>query len=491
MRAAVFLLSVAAFCAQLDDPGEKARRARDLVNAGKAEEAIPIYQELARAFPKDAGMLVNLSVAEFKAKRYGDAAGHAEAAVKLEPESLAANLFLGSSYVELGQYLRAVEPLDKVIAAQPNERNARAMLGEALLALDRYDEASDQFQKACDLAPANPKVWYGLGRSFEALSDRAFHRLEGAHPESPYWHALVAGVYLKQRRYGSAFVHYRLADAAAITLPGVHAGLAAVYKQTGHAAWARTEEEREHRGPQPDCSAGGLACYFMAGRYREIAEAAKSAATPETLYWASKAYSELALHAYDHLAQSAQSLENHLHAAKTFDAKGLYPEAAGKWREALKLAPDDAPIRTALVWSLFRARDCQAALPLLRELLDKQHGSSEINFLYGASLMNLEQPEKALPYLETAVRLDEQFLPAQTALGQALLRTGQVSKAITHLKAAMAGDEDGSVHFQLLRAYQLTGQTDLAKSALAEYQEARRSAEARKRLEEGGEIMQP
>ncbi len=137
MTFVLVLLTAAALCAQPADPAQQARKASELVVAGKADEAIPIYLELARAAPNDAGILVNLSIAEFKTKRFRDAAGHAEAALKLQPDSLAANLFLGASYTQLGEHARAVPLLEKVIAAQPNDRNARVMLAEALLALDR------------------------------------------------------------------------------------------------------------------------------------------------------------------------------------------------------------------------------------------------------------------------------------------------------------------------------------------------------------------
>src|ERR1700704_20097 len=106
MWAIVFFLSAVALCAQPADLAAKAQRAQELVRADKSEEAIPLYLELVRSIPNDAGMLVNLAIAEFKAKRYGDSAAHAEAALKLQPDSIAANLFLGSSYVELGENAR-------------------------------------------------------------------------------------------------------------------------------------------------------------------------------------------------------------------------------------------------------------------------------------------------------------------------------------------------------------------------------------------------
>ncbi len=489
MRVAALLLSLAALCAQPDDLAQKARKARELVVAGKVEEAIPIYLELAHALPNDAGILVNLSIAEFKAGRYRDAAGHAEAALKVQPESLAANLFLGSSYAQVGEYARAVAPLEKVLAAQPNDRNARVMLAEALLALERYDDAAAQFRRASELAAENPRVWYGLGRSFEALSERVAQQLESTGPDSPYWHALAADAYLKQRRYGSAFDFYRRALDTPSTLRGVHAGLAAIYKRTGHPDWASTEEQRESETPLPDCSAAKLACDYAAGRFRDIVESDRR--TPESLYWAAKACAELAHQAYDHLAQLPPSLETHLHAARAFDSDGLYQQAAGEWRQALKLAPDNAELQAGLVWSLYRSGDHTAAQPLLIEFIKAGPDSRDLNFLCGASLLHLDQPDKAIPYLETAARIDPRFLPAQAALGHALLLAGKAAEAIPHLKAALPSDEDATTHFQLLRAYQLTGQKDLARQALAEYQKTRASSVDRKKMEEGGGITPP
>jgi tetratricopeptide (TPR) repeat protein len=489
MSLILLLLAAAVLRAQPGDPAQKAQKARELVVAGKAEEAIPIYLELAYAAPNDAGILVNLSIAEFKAGRFRDAAGHAEAALRLQPDSLAANLFLGASYSQLGENARAVPPLEKVIAAQPNDRNACTMLAEALLALERYDEAALQFRRASELAPDNSGVWYGLGRALEALGERALEQLEIAGPDSAYWHALAAETYLKKRRYGSAFDSYRRALATSSTLRGIHAGLAVIYKRTGHADWASIEEQREREIPPPDCGPSKLACDFAAGHYREIADSAGQ--TPESLYWASKSYSELAHQAYDRLAQLPPSLQTHLHGAMTYDADGLYQQAAAEWRQALKLAPADVEAQTGLAWSLYRGGDFSAALSLLTELIKSRPDSRDLHFLCGASLLNLDHPEKAIPYLETAARLDPRFLPAQAALGHALLLSGKATDAIPHLQAALPSDEDATMHFQLLRAYQLTRQTGLARQALRDYQAARTSSVERKKMDEGGFITPP
>jgi tetratricopeptide (TPR) repeat protein len=297
-------------------------------------------------------------------------------------------------------------------------------------------------------------------------------------------------LYLKQRRYGSAFTHYRLALGSNSTLPGVHVGLSTVYERTGHAEWAKIEEQRE-RQSAPDCSKGGLACDFNEHRFREIFQVTRTLTGPEAQYWTSKAYADMAHEAYEHLAQLPPSLEAHLHKAKTLDAGGFAREAAAEWREALKLAPRDVHIGTSLAWSLYRADEFDAALSILRDLLDKGTNSRELNFLCGATLLNLDDPENAIPPLESAIRLDGNFLPAHAALGQALLQTGKPALAIPHLKAALPGDEDAKTHFGLLRAYQLTGQTGLAAHAKLEYQKALSATETNDRLEETGTIVAP
>ncbi len=90
----------------------------------------------------------------------------------------------------------------------------------------------------------------------------------------------------------------------------------------------------------------------------------------------------------------------------------------------------------------------------------------------------MQQPEKAIPSLNDALTLDPRFLPARAGLGQALLQTGKPAEAIPLLESAIGTDQDGSLHFQLFRAYQLTGQAAKASEALAGYQRLRASLAA-------------
>src|SRR5438270_8905644 len=60
--------------AQAPDPAAESQRAQAMVAAGNFDEAIRIYQDLARRSPQNAVLLLNLCVAEYTGKRYREAA---------------------------------------------------------------------------------------------------------------------------------------------------------------------------------------------------------------------------------------------------------------------------------------------------------------------------------------------------------------------------------------------------------------------------------
>jgi predicted Zn-dependent protease len=357
LRSALLFLTFT-ILAQTADPAKDAQRAQELVVAGRFDEAVRIYRDLVQRTPGNPLLLQNLCIAEYSARQYRDAIGHATAALKLQSDLIPARLLLGGSYLELGEFGNAVAALKPAVEANPRDRNGRLMLGEALLESGQAAAAVEHFQSAAEMLPDNPRVWFGLGRAMEALG--------------------------------------KSADAK---------------------------------------------------------------------------------HAWDRLMALPASLESHLHTAEVHRAEGRWRDAAVEWREALRRSPDKAKIRVGLGEALFRSRDYSAAIDTLKPLLASE--SAEVQFLYGASLLNLQQPVEAMPYLQAAVARDASLLPARAALGQALLQTGKPEEAIPFLAGAASTDQDGSIHFQLFRAYQLTHREAEARRALAEYQRFRASPGAR------------
>ena len=177
--------------------------------------------------------------------------------------------------------------------------------------------------------------------------------------------------------------------------------------------------------------------------------------------------------AWGRLLALPPSVEWHLHTAQVHDAAQRWRAAAAEWRAALAAAPENRQARMGLGWALFRSRDYDAAMDTVRPLLRGEDAG--VQFLYGASLLNLQQPADAIPYLRAAIARDAGLLPARAALGQGLLQNGHAEEAIPLLREAIAMDADGNTHFQLFRAYQLTHREAEAREALADYQRFRSS----------------
>src|SRR5690242_8622596 len=466
--------------AQSEDLATKSQRAKEFMAEGKFAEAIPLYGELNHALPNNPGLLLNLGMALHMAGDERKSIPQLEAAVKLDPKLGPAWLFLGAARLQLGDALEAVEPLRTVLRLQPDHQEARLMLAGALLSLERNAEAAQEYRKLADLNPASSPAWYGLGLAYEGLAQKSFDTLANLAPGSGYWLDLVAESRMNTQQRFSAFYLYRQAQEKMPSLRGTHAAVAEIYRKTGHADWAATEDEREKQLSPPDCTQEKLECDFNAGKYHELVAAARNARTPESYYWLTHAYNALARDAYTRLAQLPSSAPVEQLMAKMEFKRRQYIEAAKHWEAALTFSPNDPYVKEQLAISLFQSVDLVRARELFQELLRSHPESSELNYYLGDILLKSQKPAEALPFLQKAVNHGPALLPAHASLARTYLALGQADKAIPHLKAALSVDEDGSLHYELGRAYQAHGQLALARQMLKQYQEIHGKQEAEK-----------
>ena len=435
--------------AQGDDLALKSHRAKELMVTGRFSEAVPIYEELVRAVPGNPGLILNLGLAERMAGQYRKSIPHFEAVLKVDPRNIPARFSLGVAHLELGEPALAVAPFEGVVAADAANTDARGLLAQALLAAGRPKESALHFRKLTELTPNDPKAWYGLGKSYESVSTNAFEQLRNTAPESCWMLALLADSRVTRRQYRSAFYLYRQALERNPAMAGVHTSVAEVYRKTGHLDWAADEQSREPAKPA-----------VVNPSYRE-----------------SKEYNQLALEAFSHLSTLPESLEYHQLRGETMSAQGQHLEAAKEWRAALAIQPGNPNFKKEVAVSLYMGGDYRSAAPLF---LQFRPMPPDLNYMEGDSLLHLEEAGRAIPYLEAAVRADPKMMGAQASLGLAYARAGQPSKAVPHLEAASPIDDDGSLSYQLSRAYQATGQPERARHALERYQEIVKKVQAQK-----------
>ncbi len=471
IRAAFFLVvSCCRLSAQSQDQlAEQSHHAKELMAEGRFAEAIPLYRELVQATAGNPGFVLNLGLAEEMAGHPAEAAEQFESVLKTQPDNIPALTSLGTARLQLNQPRLAIAPLEKLVTLDAANRNARGMLAGALMATGRDNEAAEEYRKLAANDGSDARAWYGLGKAYEALADRSFDQLEKIAPESAYVLTLVADSQASRLQYRSAFFFYKQAEGKKPDLLTLHAGLAQVYAKSGHDDWAREEQKQEQELAASSCANRSTACNFLAEKYLEAARTAGPA--PDGLFWATKAYNALAVAAFAQLGKLPDSVEIHALKADILRGHRQYLEAVNEWRAALKLVPGDPRLEHELAAALFLAKDYQALIPMLQSELEKGDRSADTNFMLGESFLRSEQPDKAVPYLETALKAQPSMKPADASLGLALGLLNRTGEAIPHLERALDLDDDGSLHYQLARAYQAKGDTQRARQLMTQYQQ--------------------
>jgi tetratricopeptide (TPR) repeat protein len=493
--------------AQSGEMAARANQAKQAMAANRFDEAAAIYREILQKLPDEPGILMNLGMALSMSGQPKEAIQPLSRALELRPTLMPAALFLGQSHLDLGQPEQAIAPLQKFVAAQPANLQAREMLASASLMAGRHQQAATEFRKVTQQAPADAKGWYGLVQSYDALSQETLDALTKTADAPLYEPLLMADALESEGKLEQAFGFYKQSLQRLPNLRATHEALARIYTKTGHAEWAAQQTAKARQlapacaetatakpsgaAAKPAAGAAGAAsavgtkdgksaeCEFRAKRYLNAIAAVAKHEDAESLYWKTRAYAELASGALAKLAAMKPSLELHELRAELYRNQRRHLQSVTELKAALTFAPDDPRLRRELAKSYYYARDWEAARKLFEELLKAagRNADPELQYFYGDVLLQSQQAEAALPYLKAAVDGAPDMPPAHATYGRALVQLGRFADAIPHLETVLAEDEDGSLHYQLARAYQGTGQAEKAKPLLQKYQEMQRASQ--------------
>jgi tetratricopeptide (TPR) repeat protein len=217
------------------------------------------------------------------------------------------------------------------------------------------------------------------------------------------------------------------------------------------------------------------ACSFYGGDFQTTSRAAqqlkKSPATREQgLYWESKADQNLAISALARAGEiDAESPRMHVLLGDVFREKQLWDEAEAEYRKAVALDASSRSARLSLAITLFSEMKIDEALSLDMAILSEGPQDPEANLLAGEILIQLNRFSEAEPYLLRCADLKPELVPRyHTLLGKVYAETNRVPAAIAEYKLGLATDHDGSVHYQLGRLYQRSGDRAAASEAFKE-----------------------
>jgi tetratricopeptide (TPR) repeat protein len=135
-----------------------------LAHVGRANDAIPCYEQGLRLKPDYPEALVNLGAALADLGRVREAIPRYELALKLKPDYAIAENGLGLALAWAGRMQEAIGHLERALQLMPDYPEAQNNLGLALASVGRVPEAIAHFERALELEPDNAKVRANLAR---------------------------------------------------------------------------------------------------------------------------------------------------------------------------------------------------------------------------------------------------------------------------------------------------------------------------------------
>ncbi len=142
----------------------------DQHNYTRAEEE---FREALALSPRYALAHANLGIARFSLGRYDSAAVALRRALELDPALLQAHYTMGLIASAQGRdYERALEHLDRVVSAAPEDPHALYYRGQAKAKLNRSEEAIRDFERAIQLDPYNVSAHYALANQHRQLGHK-------------------------------------------------------------------------------------------------------------------------------------------------------------------------------------------------------------------------------------------------------------------------------------------------------------------------------
>ena len=160
-----------------------------------------------------------------------------------------------------------------------------------------------------------------------------------------------------------------------------------------------------------------------------------------------------------------------------------WKDAAGAFREVLRLSPNDPEAMFFLADALAMNRDFENALPLLRRCVASLPDRVEVQLGLVRTLTNLGQFDEAIRLSEEIVRRLPNLTDASGALGEALLAAGQAGRAVEVLQPAVdQAPNNIGLRFQFGTALRLAGRSDEAESHLEFARQGRQELQQRSAL---------
>jgi tetratricopeptide (TPR) repeat protein len=485
--------------------------------SGDIDAEVATLRQAVDSQPKDVDLLYLLGHAY---ERLGkQEVAHME---KIAPESFRKEQFLAESYAASNEWPSAVIHFQNALAASPQQTELHVELGEVLLHAGKVKQAALEFGAELQLNPQSLRALVRRGE-IELIQENIDAALKDWAQAIAIDEMQVERILgLRESGFGDSTIEQLpsslLAKIEPLSaelrnkeIPAARVALAFLAAQSGNPAQLAGEDNLAGSQAQEStsgqrCSEADMDLLLRQDRFSQIAFCAQPGLPPRTSpelrtqvvnalvqageyeaalrtldglpatesksleasYWRARCYEKLATAAYLRLYQAdPNSYRWHQLMGDIAAAKGDDGKAIEEYRAAVLLKPSLPNLHYSLGHLLWKdLKVPEARIELEAELASNPHHAGALTDLGDTYLLE-HQPEKALPYLDSALAADAGNSDIHRDLGTAYSELGDYRKAEEELKIAVTSDHDGSVHYKLARAYQALGQKENASREFA------------------------
>jgi cytochrome c-type biogenesis protein CcmH/NrfG len=142
---------------------EQFKKADELAQAGKMDEAIAVYEDVKAQHPNIVEAYFNLGSLYARQEKWPEAEAEYQKVIELQPDNSMARVLLAQTHRNMGRADEAVAEVEQLIAENPDDPELYYNLGVFYLNAQRYEDAFKSFDKVRTLDPDNLDVLYLLG----------------------------------------------------------------------------------------------------------------------------------------------------------------------------------------------------------------------------------------------------------------------------------------------------------------------------------------
>lgn len=440
-----------------------------LVNLGDAlrasgglAAALDAYRQALAREPTSAWAHRQLGYALYEAQSPGEAVPHLAEASRGFPKEYSLFLVMGHAALKNEQAPVAQRAYEQAVKLQPQTSDAHLFLGLALEKQRALSPAIIEYLKAVELAPHNPVPKVHLGNAYRLVGDPARARVQyqraGKHP----WALVQLGfLELELGHDDEAEKVLRRAQQAAPDSADVGEALGDLAQKKKD--WAKAEKEyrrvlaRDKRHLGSRVKLGDV--LRLQGKVDDAIDAYRLAA-----------------------AQHPKSVWAHVAFGDGRRAKGELAEALQQYRTAAELDPSSAWARRQLGLALFDAGDDRGALEALQGLAPDVRAEADVQLTLGHLARRAKQPAEAKTHYDAALAANAEHPGVLLALAEWHRDADQLGEAMGAIRKATTLAQDalpdawtlrGDVASLILDA-EAKPNPELEEEAVSAYERARR-----------------